>query len=103
MFFFPLLLSFGILKSLGGELVALCHVRSEAPMPLHDENCNFRRISDSGQTLIDAGDSAALIDFTRAVLACPGLKTCEFGDYCTILCASLLAEHGRHPHDQPAE
>jgi hypothetical protein len=68
-------------------------------MTLRTEDCNFRLVSDTGQMLIDANDSDALIMFTRDVLACPRLKTCEFGDYCTILSASLLAEHGRQPHD----
>ncbi len=68
-------------------------------MTLRTEDCNFRLVSDSGQKLIDAEDTDALIRFTREILACPRLKQCEFGDYCTILSASLLAEHGRHPHD----
>jgi hypothetical protein len=88
---------------LGGELVALCHVWSEVAMPLRDKNCNFRLVSDKGQELIDAADEEALICFTRTVLGCSCLKTCEFGDYCTILCASLLAEHGRHPYEAGAE
>lgn len=49
--------------------------------------------------MIDADDAQALILFTRELLSCPRLKQCEFGDYCTILSASLLAEQGRHPHD----
>lgn len=68
-------------------------------MSLRDEHCNFRKVSDSGQRLIDADDAEALITFTRDILACPRLRDCEFGDYCTILSASLLAEHGRHPHE----
>lgn len=70
----------------------------EAFMTLRTEDCNFRLVSNTGQDLIDAKDARALIDFTRNILACPRLKTCEFGDYCTILSASLLAEHDRHPH-----
>lgn len=68
-------------------------------MPLRDESCNFRKVSDSGQELIDADNAEALITFTRDILACPRLRRCEFGDYCTILSASLLAEHGRHPRE----
>ena len=88
---------------LGGELVALCHVRGNVAMPLRDQNCNFRVVSDRGQELIDADDTEALIAFTRHILQCERLRECEFGDYCTILCASLLAEHGRQLHDQPGE
>jgi len=68
-------------------------------MTLRTPDCNFRLVSDTGQKLIDASNSDALIGFTREILACPRLRVCEFGDYCTILSASLLAEHGRHPHD----
>ncbi len=68
-------------------------------MTLYTEDCNFRRISDMGQSLIDAEDSEALLGFTRELLCCSRLKECEFGDYCTILSASLLAEQDRHPHD----
>lgn len=71
-------------------------------MTLQTTDCTFRLVSDTGQRLIDAEDSQALIKFTRAVLSCPRLKDCEFGDYCTILSASLLAEHDRHPHDMIA-
>ncbi|EME71600.1 hypothetical protein H261_03026 [Paramagnetospirillum caucaseum] len=49
--------------------------------------------------MIDADDSDALIHFTREVLACPHLRACEFGDYCAILGASLLAEYDHHPHN----
>lgn len=68
-------------------------------MTLRTPDCNFRLVSDMGQKLIDADDSAALIAFTRDILACPRLRACAFGDYCTILSASLLAEHGKSPHD----
>jgi hypothetical protein len=71
----------------------------EAAMTFLTKDCHFRLVSDTGQRLIDAGNSDALIDFTRQMLACPRLRDCEFGDYCTILAASLLSEHGRHPHD----
>lgn len=66
-------------------------------MATHAEDCNFRKVSEDGQRLIDAGEPAPLIDFTRRLLACPSLRNCEFGDYCTILAASLLSEHERHP------
>ncbi|WP_156428672.1 hypothetical protein [Magnetospirillum sp. XM-1] len=49
--------------------------------------------------MIDANNPEALIQFTREILSCQRLKECEFGDYCTILSASLLAEHDRHPHE----
>lgn len=68
-------------------------------MTLRNEDCNFRLVSDTGQLLIDAEDAEALVRFTRDILACPRLRECEFGDYCTILSASLLAEHGRQPHE----
>lgn len=72
-------------------------------MALRDQNCNFRQVSDRGQELIDADNTEALIAFTRHILECQRLRECEFGDYCTILCASLLAEHGRQVHDLLAE
>jgi hypothetical protein len=68
-------------------------------MTLRTEDCNFRLVSDTGQGLIDADDAQALVRFTRDILACPRLKACEFGDYCTILSASLLAEHARAPYE----
>lgn len=68
-------------------------------MTLQTQDCTFRLVSDMGQRLIDADDAQALILFTRELLSCPRLRECEFGDYCTILSASLLAEQGRHPHD----
>lgn len=74
-------------------------LREEAAMTLLTQDCHFRLVSDTGQKLIDADDSDALIRFTRQVLACPRLRDCEFGDYCTILAASLLSEHGRAPHE----
>jgi len=72
-------------------------------MTLRTSDCNFRLVSDTGQRLIDADNTDALIVFTREILACPRLRACEFGDYCTILSASLLAEHDRHPHDGIAD
>jgi hypothetical protein len=72
----------------------------EAAMTLHSEKCDFRLVSELGRQLIEADDGAALVDFTRRVLDCPRLPTCPSGDYCTILAASLLSDHGRHhTHD----
>ncbi|CUW38739.1 conserved protein of unknown function [Magnetospirillum sp. XM-1] len=68
-------------------------------MTLRTQDCTFRLVSDTGQRLIDANNPEALIQFTREILSCQRLKECEFGDYCTILSASLLAEHDRHPHE----
>lgn len=69
-------------------------------MTLSTPDCTFRLVSDTGQRLIDADDGQALIKFTRQVLGCPRLRDCEFGDYCTILSASLLAEYGRHAQEE---
>ncbi|CAA7616577.1 hypothetical protein [Magnetospirillum sp. SS-4] len=69
-------------------------------MTLRTEHCNFRLVSDTGRALLEAGDPKALVDFTRKTLACPRMSVCPFGDYCTILSASLLSEHGKqHGHD----
>jgi hypothetical protein len=69
-------------------------------MTLLAPDCTFRLVSDTGQRLIDADDALALIEFTRKVLGCPRLRECEFGDYCTILSASLLTEYGRHAQEE---
>jgi hypothetical protein len=78
-------------------------LRNETSMTLQTSDCNFRLVSEQGQHLIDEGNPDALVAFTREVLACPLLRNCEFGDYCTILSASLLAEHDRHPHTVMAD
>lgn len=68
-------------------------------MTLRTEQCNFRLVSDTGRTLIEADDRGALVDFTRQTLACPRLSLCPYGDYCTIFSASLLSEYGKqHSH-----
>ncbi|RAU21994.1 hypothetical protein CU669_09855 [Paramagnetospirillum kuznetsovii] len=56
-------------------------------------------MSDTGRQLIEADDEQALIAFTRKTLACPRLRECPYGDYCTIFAASLLSERGKHPHE----
>ena len=68
-------------------------------MTLRTDQCNFRLVSETGRTLIEADDQNALVEFTRQTLSCPRLRACPYGDYCTIFSASLLAERGRRPHE----
>lgn len=68
-------------------------------MTLRSELCDFRLVSDTGHSLVEAGDRQALVLFTRQTLSCPRLAACPFGDYCTIFSASLLVER----NDTPAE
>jgi hypothetical protein len=68
-------------------------------MTLRTDQCNIRLVSETGRDLIEADDHQALLEFTRNTLACPRLRSCLYGDYCTIFSASLLSEHGRHTSD----
>ena len=69
-------------------------------MTLRTEHCNFRLVSEAGRALMDADDLAALVTFTRSILACPRLKTCSYGDCCTIFSASLLSECAKSPSEE---
>ncbi len=73
----------------------------EASMTLRTEQCDFRLVSEAGRALAQGDDSAVLLRFTRQTLACPRLRLCPYGDYCTIFAASLLAEHGKTHADDP--
>lgn len=66
-------------------------------MTLGTETCNIRLVSDMGRKIIEADDGDALVGFTRKTLACPRLRECPYGDYCTIFSASLLSERGKNP------
>ena len=68
-------------------------------MTLRTDQCNIQLVSKTGRDLIKADDHRALVEFTRDTLACPRLRACPYGDYCTIFSASLLSEHGRHLGD----
>ncbi|TAN79709.1 MAG: hypothetical protein EPN20_00290 [Magnetospirillum sp.] len=68
-------------------------------MTLRTDQCNIRLVSETGRELIESDDHQALIDFTRKTLSCPRLRSCAYGDYCTIFSASLLSERGRRPQE----
>ena len=69
-------------------------------MTLRSEHCNFRLVSVAGRRLIESNSPQELVEFTRATLSCPRLRSCDFGAYCTIFSASLLSEYGKQPHDE---